>query len=167
MARYENYRKMGLMGYSRWSSWCGRRKGLKMFCVERLVMVTSRGVWINDYTALTGIPKWLLYRQVSVRWPLWYTLDFVLYLTEVGTHVSGLPVWCNFCGALHIAFIQFSRILSENLTLKCSHTSPHRMHAHTHTHTAASPHLTFYILNVFLNSVTLTRNVRAPWRWSE
>jgi hypothetical protein len=51
---------------------------------------------------------------------VWCTLAFVLYLREVGTCVSGLPVWCNFCGALHVAFIQFSRILCENLTLKCS-----------------------------------------------
>jgi len=62
------------------------------------------------------------------------------------------------------------------------HTSPHRtqssiplhterspaylstQNARTHTkhYAAASPHLTFYILNIFLNSVTLTRNIRAP-----
>ena len=38
--------------------------------------------------------------------------------------------------------------------------------AHTHTHTkhyaAASPQLTSYIFNIFLNSVTLTTNIRAP-----
>jgi len=46
-----------------------------------------------------------------------------------------------------------------------------RAHAHTHTRTkryaAASPQLNFYIFNIFLNSVTLTRNIRAPWRWFE
>jgi hypothetical protein len=43
-------------------------------------METSCGVRISDYTALNGISKWLLYRQVSV-----------LYLRKVGEHVSGLP----------------------------------------------------------------------------
>ena len=33
---------------------------------------------------------------------------------------------------------------------------------HTKRYAAASPHLTFYILNIFLNSVTLTRNIRDP-----
>jgi len=47
------------------------------------------------------------------------------------------------------------------------HTSPHRMpRIHTKCFAAASPQLTFYIFK-FLNSVTLTRNLRAPWRWCE
>jgi hypothetical protein len=33
--------------------------------------------------------------------------------------------------------------------------------------TLLSALFSFYILNIFFNSVTLTRNVRAPWRWSE
>jgi len=38
---------------------------------------------------------------------------------------------------------------------------------HTKHYAATSPHLTFYIPNIFLNQMTLSRNIRAPWRWSE
>jgi hypothetical protein len=80
---------------------------------------------------------------------------------------------------------QNARTLQSNIPLhtECTHTavqhtSAHRTHAHcsptylsTHTHTkryaAASPHSTFYILNMFLNWMALTRNIRAPWRSSE
>jgi hypothetical protein len=34
-----------------------------------------------------------------------------------------------------------------------------RARTHTKRYAAASPHLTIYILNIFLNSVTLTRNI--------
>jgi len=53
--------------------------------------------------------------------------------------------------------------------LHCSpaYLSTQNARAHTKRYAAASPHLTFYILNVFLNSVTLTRNIQAPWKWSE
>jgi len=33
---------------------------------------------------------------------------------------------------------------------------------HTKRYAAASPHLTFYILNIFFNSATLTRNIGLP-----
>jgi len=49
-----------------------------------------------------------------------------------------------------------------------THTSPHRTPCtHTKRYAAASPQLNFYIFFKFLNSVTLTRNLWAPWRWSE
>jgi len=43
-----------------------------------------------------------------------------------------------------------------------------RGHASTRTkyYAAASPQLAFYNFK-FLNSVTLKRNLRTPWRWSE
>jgi len=48
------------------------------------------------------------------------------------------------------------------------HTSPNRTpRTHTKRYAATSPHLTFYILDIFLNSLTLKRNPPAPWRWSE
>jgi len=48
------------------------------------------------------------------------------------------------------------------------HTSPHRTpHTHTKRYAAASPQLTFKNFKKLLNPVTLTRNLRAPWRWSE
>jgi len=43
----------------------------------------------------------------------------------------------------------------------------HFFRTHTKRYAAASPQMTFYIFKKFLNSLTLTRNLRAPWRWSE
>jgi len=46
-------------------------------------------------------------------------------------------------------------------------TSPHRApRTHTTRYAAASTQITFKNFKT-LNSVTLTRNLRAPWRWSE
>jgi len=47
--------------------------------------------------------------------------------------------------------------------LDCSPTYISKQNARTHTkrYAAASPHLTFYIPNIFLNSVTLTRNIKS------
>jgi hypothetical protein len=54
-------------------------------------------------------------------------------------------------------------------TPDCNPTYLSTQNARTHSkcYAAASPHLIFYILNKFLNSVTLTSNIQAPWRWSE
>ena len=48
--------------------------------------------------------------------------------------------------------------------LDCSPAYLSTQNARTHTkrYAATSPQLTFYILNIFLSSVTLTRNIRAP-----
>jgi len=43
-----------------------------------------------------------------------------------------------------------------------AYLSTHNARTHTKRYAATSPHLTFDILNIFLNSVTLTRNIRAP-----
>jgi len=51
---------------------------------------------------------------------------------------------------------------------RVQHTSSHRTHTHTHqTLYCRITTLTFYIFNKFLKSVTLTRSIWAPWRWSE
>jgi len=56
-------------------------------------------------------------------------------------------------------------ILKRLKMLPVRHTSPHRSHAHMLCCRITT--LTFYIFNKFLKSVTLRRNIRAPWRWSE
>jgi len=82
-------------------------------------------------------------------------------------------IWCVFC---------VERCAGHK------HTSPNRKHTHTpnvmldlspaylstqnatHIHQMLYCHittLTFYIFKKFLKSMTLTRNIRAPWRWSE
>jgi len=51
--------------------------------------------------------------------------------------------------------------------LQVQHTSPHRTHAHTLNVMLPHHHIDFLHFKQILKLVTLTRNIRAPWRWSE
>jgi len=47
------------------------------------------------------------------------------------------------------------------------HTFPHRTHAHAPNVMLLHHHIDFLHFKQILKSVTSTRNIRAPWRWSE
>jgi cytochrome b561 len=66
------------------------------------------------------------------------------------------------CGSIAFGVCVCVRFVWRGV-LDCSPAYLSTQNARTHTKRyAAASHLTFYILNILLNSVTLTRNIRAP-----
>jgi len=59
------------------------------------------------------------------------------------------------------------RVLYMERYAGLQHTSPYRAHVHTPNVMLPHHHTDFLHFQQFLKSVTLIRNIRASWRWSE
>jgi hypothetical protein len=120
----------------------------------------SNYLWGKYYCGLNFMP----FRETSSIWPRCCVLGLVdmdlwkwlhRYVVAVVRHsvLSAFDLIARLSVRLLKLQLRYSR---RKIKVKCGDAVA-----------AASPHLTFYILNIFLNSVTLTRNIRAIWRWSE